>query len=215
MKKKILLVVTACMLVLTACGTTQGADSGEQTSEVQSGNIESNSVESTEPEQEVAPSGETEVTMDENKTASFEAEITSEESVSTEAGADDVVLEETEPFYFAATTLADVEVESYAADIREMILNEDWETFVYEISYPIIVDGLNMENATDLTDYIADSVVSVDFLAAIEAETCTEMFNSQQGITMGQEGQIWLGEVQNDDGSLSLQVIEINNMFER
>ncbi len=201
MKKKILLVVTACMLVLTACGTTQGADSGEQTSEVQSGNIESNSVESTEPEQEVAPSGETE-TMP-------------EESLPTEAGADDIVLEEAEPFYFAATTLSDAEVESYAADIKDMILNEDWESFVYEISYPIIVDGLNMENATDLTDYIADSVVSADFLAAIEAEACTEMFNSQQGITMGQEGQIWLGEVQNDDGGFELKVVEINNMFEQ
>lgn len=196
MKKKVLLVVTVCTFVLTACGTTKDTTSDENTTNVQSSEFVNEEVESTEPEQEV------------DSTARIE-------SVSAEAGADDVVLEEIEPFYFAATALSDVDVESYAADIKAMILNSDWENFVYEISYPIIVDGLTMEDATDMTDYIADSVVSADFLAAIETETCVGMFNSQQGITMGEGGQIWLGEVQNDDGSLSLQVIEINNMFEQ
>ena len=117
--------------------------------------------------------------------------------------------------YSAATTLSNAEVENYALDIREMILNNDWDKFVQEICYPIIGDGLTMENASDLTDYIADSKVSEDFLAAIEAETCTEMFSSEQGITMGEEGQIWLATVQGENGAYVLKVVEINDMFEQ
>lgn len=117
--------------------------------------------------------------------------------------------------YSAATTLSNVEVESYALDIRDMILNNDWDKFVQEICYPIIVDGLTMEDASDLTDYIADSKVSTDFLAAIEAETCAEMFSSEQGITMGEDGQIWLATVQGENGDYVLKVVEINDMFEQ
>ncbi len=185
MKKKALL-VAVCTLVLTACGTTENTVSDVQTTEVQSEAVTDDQI--TEVQNQVI--------TDDVWTDTVNAEI------------------QADSIYAAATTLSEAEVESYAADVKDMILNGDWETFVNEISYPIIVDGLTMEDAIDLSEYIADSQVSADFLAAIEAETCTEMFSSQQGITMGADGQIWLGMVQNDEGELSLKVVEINNMFE-
>lgn len=202
MKKKTLLLAAACTLVLTACGTSTANIEDESgvtgTTQVQ----------------------ETETTADD--TTAGTANATAESTASTgtlvitevPTGGEAQVEPSAETFYSAATTIPASQVESYALDIKDMILNGDWETFVNEISYPLIVDGLTMEDATDLTDYIADSKVSADFLTAIEAETCIEMFNSEQGITMGVDGQIWLGAVQNTEGEMELKVIEINSMFE-
>lgn len=148
---------------------------------------------------------------DESVVSSTEIQETSVETEAEEVQSEP----STETFYSAATTIPAGSVESYAMDIKAMVLNGDWETFVNEISYPIIVDGLTMEDATDMKDYIADSKVSADFLAAIEAETCIEMFNSVQGIMMGIDGQIWLGTVQGENGDYVLKVVEINNMFEQ
>jgi len=201
MKNKIFLAVVACAFLFTACGTAENTASDEPTSEVTSEEAEgsegqeSESVVESEPVAEIDSVSETETA--ETQTVSSETEV-----IST-----------LDHFYSLATTLTDVEVESYAADIRDMILDSDWENFVYEIGYPIIVDGLTMEDAFDMADYIADSEVSESFMDAIAAENCSEMVHNEQGITMGADGQIWLGTVQNDDGGFSLQVIEINNMF--
>lgn len=192
MKNKIVLVLVACAFLFTACGTTTNTVLDEPSSEVMS----------------EAVSDETEA----GETVS--TETASEETVSSlPAESEAEVIGTLDGFYSLATTLPDVEVEMYAMDIRNMILDSDWETFVYEIGYPIIVDGLTMEDAFDLTDYIADSEISEEFLNAIAEETCVEMVHNEQGIIMGADGQIWLGTVQNDDGGYSLQVIEINNMF--
>ena len=214
MKKKTLLLVATCVLVLTACGTTEGTISDDQTSEVQSEDSMSADVPDVETDQETTLENEAKST----ETETTQLETVSTETTSTEAGVLDVVVEDevaVETFYLAATTIPAGSVESYAMDIKAMVLNGDWETFVNEISYPIIVDGLTMEDATDMKDYIADSKVSADFLAAIEAETCIEMFNSVQGIMMGIDGQIWLGTVQGENGDYVLKVVEINNMFEQ
>ena len=214
MKKKTLLFVATCAFVLTACGTTEGTISDDQTSEVQSEDSMSADVPDVETDQETTLENEAKST----ETETTQLETVSTETTSTEAGVLDVVVEDevaVETFYSAATTIPAGSVESYAMDIKDMVLNGDWKTFVNEISYPIIVDGLTMEDATDMKDYIADSKVSADFLAAIEAETCIEMFNSVQGIMMGIDGQIWLGTVQGENGDYVLKVVEINNMFEQ
>ena len=134
MKNKIFLAVAACAFLFTACGTTENTVSDEPSSEVLSQEAEGGEGQESESEAESEPVSEAETMVPD--AAETVTAVPETEAVSA-----------VDNFYALATTLSNAEVESYATDVRNMILDGDWETFVYEIGYPIIVDGITMEDA--------------------------------------------------------------------
>lgn len=116
-------------------------------------------------------------------------------------------------FYAAATGLPASQVEEYASVIKKMVLEEEWAALAGEVSYPVTMDGLIVEEAKGFTELITDNQVREEFVAAIEAETCQKMFCSWQGISLGEQGQIWMAAVQDEQGEFELKITGINGML--
>lgn len=118
---------------------------------------------------------------------------------------------EEENFYEMTSTLSKSKIENYAGEIRTMILTHDWERLSKEISYPIKIAGVKYSDAEEFVAASLDTIVTEEFMQAIEKEDCNEMFHNWQGIMMGETGEIWLSEFY--DIALDeniLQVIAIN-----
>lgn len=109
--------------------------------------------------------------------------------------------------YSLVTDLPAEEVEDFAAEVRQSILEEDWEAFSKKVSYPIAVWNKNIGNDGGLVSLTIHNDVKESFLNQIRMESCNQMFCNWQGICMA-DGRIWINEV---DGQL--KVTAINDMF--
>ena len=119
-----------------------------------------------------------------------------------------------EDYYMMSTSLTAEEVEQFAVEIKNDILNHNWDALAEKISYPIVVSGITVNNQEDFLNLDIDGNLKQDFVDAISTETCKKMFCNQQGVMMGATGQIWLGNVDNGKGSAELLIIGINDMLE-
>lgn len=112
--------------------------------------------------------------------------------------------------YAICTDKSPAEVEAFAAQVRQHILNRDWDALSEELVYEIRIGGVLYSSAEEFAAADFDAVIDDDFLAAIEAERCKNMFCNANGIAMG-DGQVWIAEVLDIDGnSEGLKVIAIN-----
>lgn len=147
------------------------------------------------------------------------AELPSEEQISESFEESQVKEEEKssetpEDFYMVATSLPASEVEGFAMDIKKNIQDSDWAALSEKISYPITMCGVVINNASDLLEMNINNTIREDFVAAIQAEECQQMFCNWQGIYMGSAGQIWIGSIVDENENSTLKIIGINEMLE-
>lgn len=97
-------------------------------------------------------------------------------------------------FYSAATRFPAYEVERFASTVRANILDKNWQALSEMLAYPITVAGTPYESAEVFAAEDWSTTLTEDFLRAIEAEPCTQMFCSADGILLA-DGLIWIAEV--------------------
>lgn len=113
-------------------------------------------------------------------------------------------------FYSVCTNYSKSEVEQYAKEIRELVLAEDWEKLSEYVAYPITMAGVTYEDRTPFLSAPFETHLDDVSMESIRSESCTDMFCNYAGIMMG-NGDVWIGEVLNEDGSSAgLRVIGLN-----
>ena len=117
-------------------------------------------------------------------------------------------------YYSVCTNFSKSEVEQFAKEIREFILAEDWEGLSEYVVYPITMAGVTYEDSTSFLAAPFEAHLDEDSIEAIHNESCTDMFCNYAGIMMG-NGEVWIGEVLNEDySSAGLHVIGLNILKE-
>lgn len=107
-------------------------------------------------------------------------------------GEAEIMTEKSENFYGVCTSYSKEEVEDFAKNVRQLVLARDWEKVGKLISYPIEVGGWTFDSGEEFAKGEFEDCLDESFFAAIEQETCEEMFCNWEGIMMG-DGQIWIG----------------------
>ena len=118
-----------------------------------------------------------------------------------------------EDYYRVATSLPASEVEQFALDVKSDVLVKDWESLAEKIVYPITISGSTLNDSSAFLELDIEGMLNPEFVNAVAAESCREMFCNWQGIMMGATGQIWIGSVDNGKGQWELKIIGINGMF--
>lgn len=136
-------------------------------------------------------------------------EIENNEECGSEEGS-----ETEEDYYMMSTSFTAKEVEQFAVGIKNDILKNNWDALAEKISYPIVINGIMVNNREDFLKLDIDGNLNQKFVDAINAETCRKMFCNWQGVRMGDTGQIWFANVDNGKGTLELLIIGINDMLE-
>lgn len=211
MKKSYMLIAIVGVGLLTGCGAQSTTESATT---------------------ELVPSTEITETTAEEETAELLSEATEKEEVNSdditivEATEDNeaeqqetkenepVTEKETAEGYYAVATGKSAEaVEEFALKVQRAVVDKDWETLASYLSDSCNMDGKEIGGGAGLLAYDIDGNLNPSFVEAIEAETCKEMFCNSMGIMMGQ-GEIWIGDVQKEDGTFELQVIGINGLLQ-
>ncbi len=118
-------------------------------------------------------------------------------------------------FYRVATGISSVEVERYAAQVRQQFLAHDWTAVASEIAYPVAISGVTYSSSAAFLEASENFDGNLDdaFFSALEAEDCVEMFCNYQGIMLGETGQVWIGEVLDESlASQGLKIIAVNGL---
>ncbi len=123
--------------------------------------------------------------------------------------------ETAEDYYAMVTSSSAKEVEQFAASIKEDILLKDWKSLSGKISYPIQISGKAIQNAKEFLAMDIDGKLNQEFVNAIDAESCRQMFFNYQGIMMGATGQVWIAGVDNGAGQWELKVIALNGLTDQ
>ena len=123
--------------------------------------------------------------------------------------------ETAEDYYAMVTSSSAKEVEQFAAGIKEDILLKDWKSLSGKISYPIQISGKAIQNSKEFLGMDIDGKLNQEFVNAIDAESCREMFFNYQGIMMGATGQVWIAGVDNGTGQWELKVIALNGLTDQ
>ncbi len=119
-------------------------------------------------------------------------------------------------YYSIATDMSSAVVENYATQIKQQFLQHDWPAISEEIAYPITISGITYNNSTEFlaASKSFDSSLDEAFFEALEEEDCKEMFCSWQGIMLGETGQIWIGEVLDEENaSQGLMITAVNDLL--
>ena len=120
-----------------------------------------------------------------------------------------------EDYYEVATTLSTAsEIEEFALDIKEDVLSKDWISLSEKIKYPITINGITVNDSTAFQELDIDERISQEFVDAIAAESCREMFCNWQGIMMGATGQIWFTNLDDGSETWELKIFGINGMLD-
>lgn len=168
-----------------------------------------------------------EATTQEDMTWEETAEVTTTQEITTEADTDmdaenqnvDTV-EETPAgesadtsdadYYAGSTNFSKSEVENFANVVKQQILNKNWSGLTENIAFPITVGDVTYTNSSEFMAADWNALLGEDFYAAIEKETCQDMFHNYQGIMLG-DGQVWIAEILDASGvSQGLKVTAIN-----
>lgn len=130
----------------------------------------------------------------------------------TEAVGDaDEIVSDTDINYYSACTNEEPEtVESFAATVRQQILDKDWAGLAENVAFPITVSGKTYANKDEFVAADWDSILTDEFFDVIENESCENLFCNYQGIMLG-NGEVWISEPLNaSNESQGLKVIAIN-----
>ena len=143
---------------------------------------------------------------------SFEVDIIDEVVTEPSSTMTEVGTETPEDYYSLITSASAEEVEEFATGVKEDILSKDWVSLSQKLAYPIHIDGKKVNSSEDFLKIDIDGMLSQDFVDAIAAESCREMFFNWQGIMMGATGQVWISGVDNGSGEWELKVIALNGL---
>jgi hypothetical protein len=118
---------------------------------------------------------------------------------------------ENDDYYSVCTAYSKDEVEAFAATVKSLILNKNWEQLADKVSYPITIGNTTYNSKEDFANEDFSSVLSDTFYTGINNETCTDMFCNYNGIQLGSEGEVWIAEVIDSvEGKGQLKVISMN-----
>ena len=118
--------------------------------------------------------------------------------------------------YSGVTTLGAPAVEAFAAWVRQLYLDADWDGLAQLIDYPIaLYPDAEIADADAFTAFMADKVISESDIEAMTAQTCVGMMSNGQGICMG-SGQVWLRDIAFDGvaqtGDPTLRVVALSGL---
>ena len=118
--------------------------------------------------------------------------------------------------YSGVTTLDAAKVEAFAAWVRQLYLNENWDAISQLISYPITMyPDVEINDAEAFVTFMADKSISESDIEAMSAEHCMGMMSNGEGICMG-SGQIWLRDIAFDgieqNGEPDLRIIAVSGL---
>ena len=118
--------------------------------------------------------------------------------------------------YSGVTTLEAHKVEAFAAGVRQLYLNEDWDAIAQMISYPITMyPDVEINDADAFVTFMSDKTISESDIEAMSAENCMGMMSNGEGICMG-SGQIWLRDIAFDgieqNGEPDLRIIAVSGL---
>ena len=114
-------------------------------------------------------------------------------------------------FYAVCTGFSKSEVEQFAREVKELILSANWAGLSEHLVYPITVSGVTYEDSAAFAAAPADGLLSAGTAAALESESCVDMFCNYSGIMMG-NGEVWINEVLNEDlssGGLRVTALQL------
>lgn len=115
--------------------------------------------------------------------------------------------------YTAATSLPSDTVEQFAQEIKADILKHQWEALSEKIYYPITIGDTIIDSSQAFLALEPGEHLRPEFVSAIEAESCKEMFCNYQGIMMGAEGEIWISAIYEDGEHEVLEIVALNGML--
>ena len=208
-----ILVMASLFVMMSGCKNNEGVDSKTEP-------------ESTVVETAAVPQAEMPTpTMDVNEeivstpTADTNVEITGVEEEAEQKNTDETEnnneSETGKDFYAVCTKLSKAEVEGFASTVKQEILDKDWKGLSEKIAYPITIGNTTYKSSVEFAAADFDVKLSNAFMEAVGAESCKEMFCNAKGIMLGENGEIWISEVLNEDmSSQGLKVIAINGMVE-
>lgn len=130
------------------------------------------------------------------------------------AGIQNSAAETDEDYYSQATSLPASQVEQFAMEVKENILNHQWDSLAEKIAYPITIENIVVDNSEHFLALVSENQIHPEFLSAVEHASCAGMFCNYQGIMMGAEGQVWLGAVYGENGEEILKIMGINGIFQ-
>lgn len=118
--------------------------------------------------------------------------------------------------YSGVTTLGAPAVEAFAAWVRQLYLDGDWDAMAQLIDYPIILyPDVAIDDGDAFAAFMADKVITESDIEAMTAETCVGMMSNGQGICMG-SGQTWLRDIAFDGveqtGEPQLRVVALSGL---
>lgn len=108
--------------------------------------------------------------------------------------------------YSLVTDIPAEEVEAFAAEVRQNVIEGDWEAFSEKVQYPINILDKRI-GAGGLLGLILRNKVNNTFISNIQSEGSNQLLCNWQGICMG-DGNIWINDVEGE-----LKITAINNMF--
>ena len=120
--------------------------------------------------------------------------------------------------YSGVTTLDAAKVEAFAAWVRQLYLDGDWDAMAQLIDYPItLYPDVEIVDGDAFAAFMADKVIAESDIEAMTAENCVGMMSNDQGICMG-DGEIWLRDIAFDGveqtGEPDLRVVALNGLAE-
>ena len=120
--------------------------------------------------------------------------------------------------YSGVTTMDAAGVEAFAAWVRQLYLDEDWDAIAQLIDYPIILAGdVEIADADAFLAFMADKTIPESDRDAMAAENCFGLFCNYQGICLG-DGELWLRDIGFDGveqvSEPTLRIVAINGLAE-
>ena len=118
--------------------------------------------------------------------------------------------------YSGVTTLDAPAVEAFAAWVRQLYLDADWDAMAQLIDYPItLYPDVEIDDGDAFVAFMADKAIAESDIEAMTAENCVGMMSNDQGICMG-SGEIWLRDIAFDGveqtGEPDLRVVALSGL---
>ncbi len=108
---------------------------------------------------------------------------------------------EDEDYYVVATNKSKDEVERFALSIKDDCFNENWSALTEKMAYPIdLLPGRSFADRESALAFLESRTLRQEFLDALAAELCTDMFANSYGVSMA-DGIVWFAEI---DGELKI-----------
>ncbi|MBP3735966.1 MAG: hypothetical protein J6I56_03015 [Lachnospiraceae bacterium] len=111
-------------------------------------------------------------------------------------------------FYRKATSLSADDVEAFADTLKDLMLRGDIKALTGYISFPLTIDDVTYKSLFGLMGLDYSAGIRQTFIDALSAEDCREMTCTENGILMGENGEIRIQEVNGQ-----LKVVEISGLL--